>query len=771
MHSNKQVQNPKKTSNVSPKQRSTHLHPLTRATHPASIIQQARASPDLLTSADVLQLQRTIGNEAVGRLLNEIGQNPKSQIQAKLTVNPPGDRYEQEADRVARKVVSQINQQESQPSSQQQLVQRQELPEEEELIQTKMTEVIQRKEIPEEELQMKSEVSIIQRQEIPEEELQMKLEVPIIQRQEIPEEELQMKPEVPIIQRQEIPEEELQMMPMVQRKQGGGMAAMPELEAAIHRSRGGGHTLDGTVQKHMSTGMGYDFSKVRVHTGSEADALNKQLSAKAFTTGRDIFFRRGAYDPGSIGGKELIAHELSHVVQQGTGRVSGEGARIQRTPYWWYSSNLLVFPPRGPLDTAQLKQRAREGGLKPHYSIGQSDALDVKPEEDRYRPARDVPELSELFKSGPKLGKGSKVLQGAAKGQQGLSLTDVLARGGATAVAGLSAGGSATEAASVAGAVGAPLEAVGGGIEFLTGVQEMTSESKGKGGKLEGALGAMTGAGRAVKGGATAAILLPQVGEMVAAGKTITKVLAEAGGSTAGKVLAPAAIALGGAQMLSGGYGAYKAHKSAKALEGIKTGTEKEQVRESAAAAQEAQKSKRTQSLITAGKGAVTVAGGAVLMAAGISNPVGWGILAAAGLIAGAAFIIKRVWQRQQGKKLVEQKMEEHRLALEAWEASPDPKGPKPVLDPRYDPDRITWRSWRTYGDVYREEVEEQRKVVADRLYETGVKGNPYIDEMRQIVEAMGFKINSEAGKPSKDQIYKELKKGDTASVVQGGGG
>jgi hypothetical protein len=53
--------------------------------------------------------------------------------------------------------------------------------------------------------------------------------------------------------------------------------------------------------------------------------LNQQLSAKAFTTGQDIFFRQGAYDPGSGNGRELIAHELTHVVQQSTGAVSGGG--------------------------------------------------------------------------------------------------------------------------------------------------------------------------------------------------------------------------------------------------------------------------------------------------------------------------------------------------------------------------------------------------------------------------------------------------------------
>ncbi len=62
--------------------------------------------------------------------------------------------------------------------------------------------------------------------------------------------------------------------------------------------------------------MGADFSGVRVHTGGQADTLNRNLSARAFTTGQDIFFKQGEYSPGSSGGRELLAHELTHVVQQ-----------------------------------------------------------------------------------------------------------------------------------------------------------------------------------------------------------------------------------------------------------------------------------------------------------------------------------------------------------------------------------------------------------------------------------------------------------------------
>src|SRR5205814_9311657 len=62
--------------------------------------------------------------------------------------------------------------------------------------------------------------------------------------------------------------------------------------------------------------FGIDFSNVRVHSDAKADTLNRSLNAKAFTLGHDIFFSRGAYQPGSVGGNRLLAHELTHVVQQ-----------------------------------------------------------------------------------------------------------------------------------------------------------------------------------------------------------------------------------------------------------------------------------------------------------------------------------------------------------------------------------------------------------------------------------------------------------------------
>jgi len=204
-------------------------------------------------------------------------------LQAKLTIGEPGDKYEQEADAVAAQVVGLINSPAPAPSPPGQSVQRQEE--------------------NEEELQTKPEITALQRQEENEEELQTKLEITALQRQEENKEELQAKS---TLQRGEAI---------------GGGEATPDLDTAINSSRGGGQPLDAGLQQSMGQAMGADFSGVRVHTDARSDQLNQSIQAKAFTTGQDVFFRQGAYDPASRGGQELIAHELTHVVQQNGGAV------------------------------------------------------------------------------------------------------------------------------------------------------------------------------------------------------------------------------------------------------------------------------------------------------------------------------------------------------------------------------------------------------------------------------------------------------------------
>jgi hypothetical protein len=210
-------------------------------------------------------------------------------------------------------------------------LQREEAPEEEEELQMKSLDnsTLQREEAPEEEeeLQMKSlDISTLQREALPEEEeeeLQMKsLDNSTLQREALPEEEeeeLQMKSlDNSTLQREALPEEEeeLQMKSMIQRQANAGMAAAPDLEASINQARGGGVAIADNIREPMEQAFGADFSGVKVHTDGQSDQLNRSIQARAFTTGQDVFFRQGEYNPGSRGGQELLAHELTHVVQQ-----------------------------------------------------------------------------------------------------------------------------------------------------------------------------------------------------------------------------------------------------------------------------------------------------------------------------------------------------------------------------------------------------------------------------------------------------------------------
>jgi len=113
-----------------------------------------------------------------------------------------------------------------------------------------------------------------------------------------------------------------QVLHLARQAEAGSGGSM-DVERSIEGARGGGQSLDTGVRSRLEPSYGADFSGVRVHTDARADSLNRSLSAKAFTTGQDIFFRQGAYSPGTSGGRELLAHELTHVVQQ-------NGEKVQR---------------------------------------------------------------------------------------------------------------------------------------------------------------------------------------------------------------------------------------------------------------------------------------------------------------------------------------------------------------------------------------------------------------------------------------------------------
>ncbi len=96
----------------------------------------------------------------------------------------------------------------------------------------------------------------------------------------------------------------------------GKQFASRALADQVHRTKGAGKPLPGQTRQELEHKMKADFSGVRIHTGSEAEAMNQKLGAKAFAHGQDLYFNQGNYDPGSSKGKHLLVHELTHVMQQ-----------------------------------------------------------------------------------------------------------------------------------------------------------------------------------------------------------------------------------------------------------------------------------------------------------------------------------------------------------------------------------------------------------------------------------------------------------------------
>jgi len=215
----------------------------------------------------LLSLQRTIGNQAVQRLIKS------GALQAKLKIGQPGDRYEQEADRVADAVMRMPD-----PKLQRQP----ENEEEEETVQTKpLADQI---------------TSLVQRQEEPPEE----------------EEELQTKALNGMVQRQAEDEEE----ETLQTKAAPTPTVGATTHAKIQSLKGGGQPLPPNQRTFYESRLGHDFSGVRIHAGTQAADTAQSVQAKAFTLGNNIVFNTGQYSPNNQKGKKLLAHELTHVVQQ-----------------------------------------------------------------------------------------------------------------------------------------------------------------------------------------------------------------------------------------------------------------------------------------------------------------------------------------------------------------------------------------------------------------------------------------------------------------------
>lgn len=265
---------------------------LQKSTHKPRVSEQATPTTAEGAQDDLVRLQRLVGNQAVQRML------ASKTIQAKMTVGAADDPFEREADAVASQVMAKRD-----------MVQRESV-EEEEPIQGKRIDIVQRVGAEEEEPLQGKRVDIVQRESVEEEEPIQGKRVDIVQREGMEEEEPIQGKRVDMVQRENVNLNE-------------SFDVNEDVEQSIHAKSGSGQAIPDVHREMFESAMGRDFSSVNIHADSEADSLNKQVGARAFTTGSDIFFRQGEYNPASSGGQELLAHELTHVVQQG-------GAGVQK---------------------------------------------------------------------------------------------------------------------------------------------------------------------------------------------------------------------------------------------------------------------------------------------------------------------------------------------------------------------------------------------------------------------------------------------------------
>jgi len=147
---------------------------------------------------------------------------------------------------------------------------------------------------------------------------------------------------------------------------GGGFAAPAGVESGVAELRGGGEPLPEAVRDQMEPHIGSDLSGVRIHRGTRAGDLSREINARAFTVGQDVFFGHGQYEPSTDSGRQLLAHELTHTVQQQGGSSQARPSRIQRKAKAGKADEVSVTTPQtGPVfEHEKGELRANPDGTK-----------------------------------------------------------------------------------------------------------------------------------------------------------------------------------------------------------------------------------------------------------------------------------------------------------------------------------------------------------------------------------------------------------------------
>lgn len=258
-----------------------------------------------LSPQNLIYLQRTIGNRAVGRLL-----------QAKLEISQPGDEYEREADQVAEQVLRMPDHETTDLSQAVGDRIQRFIPEPGDELQRQTTEEEQRKRPEEDKVQRKeaNAANLVLRQGLPEEEKRKRPEEGGVQMKQDSALDQGMSPE-------EDPRKRLEETVQPKEQAGEATTSLSSVETQMESLSGGGEPLPGTVRSYFESRFGQDFGDVRVHQGGQAAETARAINAKAYTRDKDIVFGAGEYSPDTDAGKKLLAHELTHVVQQGKGRL------------------------------------------------------------------------------------------------------------------------------------------------------------------------------------------------------------------------------------------------------------------------------------------------------------------------------------------------------------------------------------------------------------------------------------------------------------------
>jgi hypothetical protein len=162
----------------------------------------------------------------------------------------------------------------------------------------------------------------------------------------------------------------------VSHKTGGAGAASPDMTLVDHQLRSAGQSLDTPTRHFMESRFGHDFGRVRVHADRGAAESASSISARAYTSGEHIVFGHSEYSPGSDSGRWLLAHELTHVMQQGSG---GGHGMVQRAP------TISVVPENfiGPLTQTQRRAAATCSIDCCHQNLGTLNAMPLFYHENR----------------------------------------------------------------------------------------------------------------------------------------------------------------------------------------------------------------------------------------------------------------------------------------------------------------------------------------------------------------------------------------------------